>query len=187
MRDDYTFGEIEAILVDYIKEKRYSLEVGTEEFNNFVAEQMNSDSDKELASREDYHLICAYFAEYLFRLSLEETQNYDQGLDSIIDTTTYELSGEVKETSLGEMKQEIQQDEAAAELENVVSIVPAASGTINLTNARSYAKKYYKNYNSSYPHYSYDCTNFVSQILFAGGRKKVGTTTTTLVSNSLGL
>ncbi|CAH0205228.1 hypothetical protein SRABI96_02031 [Peribacillus sp. Bi96] len=184
VRNDYTFGEVETILVDYLNEKGYNLEVGTEEYINFVVEQMNNDSDKELANREDYQLICAYFAEYLHRLTLEETQNYDQGLDNTIDTATFELSDEVKDTTLGEMKDEIQQEEAVKELEKIISIVPTATGTINLTNARSYAKKYYSSYNTSYPKYSNDCTNFVSQILFAGGRKKVGTTTATLVSDT---
>ncbi|MBK5461937.1 amidase domain-containing protein [Peribacillus sp. TH27] len=44
---------------------------------------------------------------------------------------------------------------------------------MNIADARAYAKKYYKNYNPSYPEYSQDCTNFVSQILNAGGKSKV--------------
>lgn len=39
--------------------------------------------------------------------------------------------------------------------------------------AVSYAKKYYSSYNSSYPDWSYygDCANFISQCLYAGGKR----------------
>lgn len=77
-RDNYTFGEIEEILVNYLVENNYNLKIGTPEFNAFVIHQMNTDEDQKLANLEEYHLICAYFAEYLHRLSLYETELMDE-------------------------------------------------------------------------------------------------------------
>ena len=39
------------------------------------------------------------------------------------------------------------------------------------TNAVNYADTYWQNYNSAYPSFDKDCTNFVSQIMRAGGHK----------------
>lgn len=44
-RDDYTFGEIEQILVDYLGENSYIFEIGTPKFTEFVINQMNDDTD----------------------------------------------------------------------------------------------------------------------------------------------
>ena len=65
-RDEYTFGEIETLIENYLKENNYDLVVGTPEFNEFVIDQMNNDTDEKMASLENYHLFNAYFAEYLY-------------------------------------------------------------------------------------------------------------------------
>ncbi|MDQ0228399.1 amidase domain-containing protein [Metabacillus niabensis] len=187
-RDDYTFGEIETMVVEYFKENNVSIEIGSEEYNNYIIEQMNTDADKNLANHKDYHLICAYFAEYLHRLSLEEAKAEAeiQGSFKTMQSQSdeFQLNNEVKETTLGEMKEEIQKEELAAELEKKSNFSTMATGTINVGNARKYAEKYYKNYNTAYPKYPLDCTNFVSQILLAGGKRLVGTSTTTLVKDT---
>lgn len=48
---------------------------------------------------------------------------------------------------------------------------PGVNGYLK-ANALKYAKKYYKNYNRAYPNYNNqggDCTNFISQAIYAGG------------------
>lgn len=45
--------------------------------------------------------------------------------------------------------------------------------TYNGTAAANYADKYWSNYNPNYPSFSDDCTNFVSQSLYAGGLPQV--------------
>lgn len=48
---------------------------------------------------------------------------------------------------------------------------PGVNGYLK-ANALKYAKKYYKNYNRAYPNYDNkgsDCTNFISQAIYAGG------------------
>lgn len=44
-----------------------------------------------------------------------------------------------------------------------------SSAAYSVSKAQAYAKQYYKNPNPAYPFLSNDCTNFVSQILVAGG------------------
>lgn len=195
-RDDYTFGEIEGILLSYLNDNGYNLEIGTPQFNEFVITQMNTDKDQELANLDEYHLICAYFAEYLHQLTLYETElieqqdfsNSDQlnTLDAIEEENDEDLSepfnmNAIDDFTLGEMKQEIEQEEQEIKVasqmnDNAISIM--ATNTINVTNARAYAKKHFSSYNPLYPKYSNDCTNFVSQILQAGGRRQISLLTT---------
>lgn len=185
-RNDYTFGEIEKTLIDYLDENGYNLEVGTPEFNDFVTEQMNTDKDEKLANREDYQLICAYFAEYLYRLSVFEADSTDTE-DNTEDLPADEdfNMDEFENTTLGEMKEEIEEEEQKNQEENSQIFTTMSTNTLNLSNARAYAKKYYANYNPNYPRYSNDCTNFVSQILQAGGRRQVvKQTTASLVSDN---
>ncbi len=40
-----------------------------------------------------------------------------------------------------------------------------------------YANRYAENYNASYPTFDGDCTNFVSQCVYAGGEAMVGSGT----------
>lgn len=143
---------------------------------------MNNDTDEKMASLENYHLFNAYFAEYLYRLGLYELELeptlskngfsiYSSGV-SILEASgsTFSMK-ELENTSLGQVKQEIlEQEEAAAKVQPPKMRV---TGSLNVSNARAYAEKHYKSYNSFYPVYSNDCTNFVSQILFAGGKSQV--------------
>lgn len=195
-RDDYTFGEIENTVMEYLKSQGYSFIIGSEEFTKYVNVQMDSDADTFLASRDDYELITAYFAEYLHRLSVEEVEQennsslyFSEHRNSTsltgLEQATIESMNSIDNTTLGEMKKEIDVEEATAELKSKTGMTTLATSTINIADARAYAKKYYKNYNPSYPKYSNDCTNFVSQILNAGGKRMVvSNSTSKLVSDN---
>lgn len=64
----------------------------------------------------------------------------------------------------------------AAELKgNIEKKSLVKSAVFSPTKATAYAKKYAITPNSSYQTFSSDCTNFASQIAFAGGKKKVWT------------
>lgn len=200
-REAYTFGEIEQILIAFLSKNKYTLEVGTPEFTEFVNNQMQTDADKKLARHTNYDLICAYFGEYLHRLSLFETalvegneEPYEKAArsSSSVNPTILEVYDEtftmeeLRNTTLGEVKAEILEEEAVAYSEvNESQFTTMAVNTLNLTNARAYAGKYYSSYNYGYPSYSNDCTNFVSQILQAGGKRQVRSTSTAkLVSDT---
>ncbi|PKM45996.1 MAG: hypothetical protein CVV03_05835 [Firmicutes bacterium HGW-Firmicutes-8] len=51
----------------------------------------------------------------------------------------------------------------------VLAATPTGSGSYSASKAISYAEKYVLNYNPAYKYYYSDCTNFVSQCLYAGG------------------
>jgi hypothetical protein len=198
-REDYTFGEIEQMIINYLKENNYDFEIGTPEFTDYVLNQMDYDADKKLASLKDYHLYVAYFSEYLYRLSLFETELAEEKdlleLAKSSNETLLSVSGvtfsmaSLKDKTIGDIEKEVALEEALNQilrinnkLTNVVST--NAVNTINLSAARQYASKYYNTYNPNYPRFSNDCTNFVSQILFAGGRSMVSGPIKTLVSDT---
>lgn len=63
------------------------------------------------------------------------------------------------------------------------------SGSYNASTAVSYATKYYNSYNPSYPNWSSsgsDSTNFISQCLYVGGKKMIGTPGTQEAANKTG-
>ncbi|MFP3511809.1 amidase domain-containing protein [Peribacillus sp. SIMBA_075] len=174
-RDDYTFGEVENILVEYLKANGYSFNIGSEEFTTYVIEQLDNDTDEQLAARDDYGLITAYLAEYLYRTSIVETEVEKDSVLSLNESEE-EISAEldsISDITLGEMAKEIEEQEAADELTRESTIVAYKTGTVDVAAGRNYAKKYAHDYNPNYPEYSNDCTNFVSQILSAGGRRQV--------------
>jgi hypothetical protein len=174
-RDDYTFGIIELKLLAYLGSQGLNNEIGSPEFNNYVMNQLDSDADQVLANRSDYNLICAYLAEYAYRLSVYESDENNFGVPFNMES--------VNSSTLGEIKNEIQAQESPV-LESG-SIGTMATGTINLANARAYAERYYSSYNRYYPAYSNDCTNFVSQILLNGGKNMVmSTSTAPLISDN---
>lgn len=178
-RDDYTFGEVETILVEYLKANGYSFNIGSEEFTKYVIEQLENDTDEQLAARDDYELITAYLGEYLYRASIVETEiETVEEEDSVLslNESEEEISAEldsISDITLGEMAKEIEEQEAADELASEITIEAYKTGTIDVAAGRKYAEKYAHNYNPNYPEYSNDCTNFVSQILSAGGRRQV--------------
>lgn len=58
----------------------------------------------------------------------------------------------------------------------------------NPSAAKSYIEKYYANYNPAYPDWSSyggDCANFVSQVLYAGGKGMIGTPGTSTAAESV--
>jgi hypothetical protein len=74
--------------------------------------------------------------------------------------------------------------------QKAMSITTAAkvmATSYSYSDAVSYANKYYKSYNSSYPDWNSvggDCANFISQCLYAGGKSMVGTPGTTQAADN---
>ncbi len=54
------------------------------------------------------------------------------------------------------------------------AMAPAEAGNYNRYKARDYALQYAKSPNPAYAYFTYDCTNFISQALLAGGWTEVG-------------
>lgn len=59
-----TLGEIQKILVEYLNDIDKPIKPGTEEFYEYVVDQLLNHSDKALQNHEKYDLIHAYMVEY---------------------------------------------------------------------------------------------------------------------------
>lgn len=84
------------------------------------------------------------------------------------------LPNEVKESALlyiEDMESEDNFDETIAKKYLKTNILYRSSEKDAASKCVAYAKKYWKDYNPSYPDWDVDCANFVSQCLYAGEKK----------------
>ncbi|QRG68549.1 amidase domain-containing protein [Brevibacillus choshinensis] len=64
------------------------------------------------------------------------------------------------------------EDAMSSMVDNAISqpmLVVHGAGGYNAENAVAYAERYWNSPNPAYPHFNDDCTNFISQCLYAGG------------------
>jgi len=205
-RNDYTIGEIQEILLNYLSEKGLEYEVGSEEFTNFVNDQVLNDTDKELTSRSDYELITAYMVEYLYeleRLEVEKAGGQSNSVeyteDALDESEVQDELSLIEDKTLGDIKEEVESEEENVfdqevafnkqgydgSLSNVqpktmsflsynghnkAYNVEYLSSGYSVAKAKKYVDKWYNSRNPYYDRFSSDCTNFVSQILVAGGK-----------------
>lgn len=182
--DDYNIGEIERKLLDYFEENNINLEIGTDAFAEYLSLQLLEDKDKNLSNHPDYNLILFYAGEYLFELEkqlVESPNDTNQSMLVNLENNKKFNLDHIKNKTIKQIKKEIKkQDEAdAALLKEVekekqqknqtnsnISIMATYSGTA----AAAYAKEYATRTNPNYIRYSNNCTNFVSQAVYAGGK-----------------
>lgn len=178
--DDYTLEEIQEILFDYFNNKNLSYELGSAELQNYLLEQLIDGADAELKELPAYELILAYAAEYLYELdqnnNVEESQFQIslQQLDGN-DKKPFNLN-HVKSKTIGQIKDEVKKEDsiheqqAAAFRQHNPNFTPFAG--YSGSNAAKYARTWAKKRNKLYNRWSLDCTNFSSQAVLAGGKKK---------------
>lgn len=155
-----TIGEIEGIFQEYLNENNIILEFGSPEYLEYLYAQMLDKEDEKLLNHPDYYLILAYFAEYI-----SSFQNYESSNSKSVFTME-NLENRNKTTS--EIRVENIEKDKETDL-NLNSTYTSRLTGYNATNAKNYALKWWNSYNSSYNEYPADCTNFVSQCLYAGG------------------
>lgn len=204
--DAYSMGEIEAILMEYMSENYPDIQPDSEEFYNFIVEQLLGDNkDESLINHENYDLIHTYLTEYKVRyedylLCKAMIQSNDPSAkamtnDIMEDCTSIKYNRDktdvIYDTSIGfsdltirEIKAENEAREAELLIESTVT--PKAVYGYSPSRAISYARRWAKApYNTpTYCHFpdwsqgygGTDCANFVSQCLVAGGLSMDGTT-----------
>ncbi|WP_010098374.1 amidase domain-containing protein [Ornithinibacillus scapharcae] len=164
--DDYTLGEIESILFDYFKESTLDYEIGSIELRDYLLNQLLYDEDNNLTNHPQYKLIRAYAAEYLHEL--DQTQQPRIGLSENNPSVDFNLD-HLKNKTIKDIKKEVNEGDSAAlnsySSEDEVGFLAAYSGS----KAANYATSWYNKRNSLYNSHSNDCTNFVSQAIFAAG------------------
>lgn len=185
--DSVTMGQLQDIVLDYFKSNGISYQVGTPEYLSYITDQLLYGTDQELKKLDCYDMITAYFVHYK---NIYEDAIIKNSLNSYVrmDLNDLSLAAESVETedflntTVEMLQQEFsdltQIDEGLPLLEDeqvttysITSYVPSA--------AVNYALKWAGNENSSSPDYhkhnpnyiyfsDVDCTNFVSQCLYAG-------------------
>lgn len=161
--DEFTLNEIQQILQDYFSENDLELEVGSQEYVEYLILQLLDKHDGKLSKHHQYDMIHYYMGEYLFQL------DQHQGEDGSIPADLWELT-------LGDLKNEIEKRNKAEEFEQELNesqaIEPQFSvmSTYNRTKVADYAKQYATRSNPNYKRYNLNCTNFVSQAIYAGGK-----------------
>jgi hypothetical protein len=158
-----TLGQAEDLTVNYLKKKYGSLNNMSENLESFLEQA----KPKDINSNTEYEAMRTYASTYLNRA--QTTQ--DSSFNSSSNTTNIFTPSE-KEQSIDQIQDENAQKTSAVldGLKLASSIQPLSSFTYDKYAARDYTYKYaYSPYNSSYPHFTDDCTNFMSQAVHAGG------------------
>lgn len=157
--NDYTLGEIQTILETYLKNNGKNLSLNTQEFDQFATDQLLDDKDKALVNHEKYGMICDFLVYYL-----QERQN-NNDVSKMKNKTIGQISKEG-------LEEENNVEQIVKENENKIK---AFGSSYSVTKAQAYARKWYNGRNRNYNDYSGaggDCTNYVSQILYSGGKKE---------------
>ncbi|WP_163537286.1 amidase domain-containing protein [Gracilibacillus sp. YIM 98692] len=162
-----TIGEVEEILIDYMKENDITFNVGSYEYVNYLTEQLLYENDEELAQHLYSDEIRIYAATYLDKLEKEQFENSE--IDSFV------LDTETKEKTLQEIKKEnIDKNNALnkeqKKKQDGESDFSAASHVYDGIAAAAYAREWGDGRNPEYNSHFKDCTNFVSQAAEAGGK-----------------
>lgn len=201
---EVSLGEIQDALMDYFENNSIDLRPGTQEFYNYVVDQLLSQTDRDLMKEDEYGLIHAYMAEYKVayddfvmceRILNSDRQGSDEFVKEIAEQNgclVYNESQNAVEFRLGDdffnkTINDIKEKNLQAESNPLATERVASTSTRGYSGsaAATYAHRYALNYNTeAYPTYTADCTNFVSQCLKAGGLNMNGTNSQTGVYQS---
>lgn len=183
LQTEKTLGDIQSELQDYLEKNHPNIKVGTEEYMEYLSEQLMTEADAKLATRTDYEDICTYTAKYLSLVEDKQCIYTDE--EEILNLSEKEKKMTLQEIEDQSAVQDAEEERLIEKYEAQSSVQPSSS-SYSATKAVAYARKWAESRNSTYKSYSKDCTNYVSQCVYAGGismRKpstiKHGTTSTT--------
>ncbi|MGE7948940.1 amidase domain-containing protein [Lysinibacillus sp. NPDC093688] len=166
--DDYKLVEVQQILLDYFKDNDIEFEVGSKEYNTYLLSQQLDNIDNKLSNNPNYDIIDYYIGEYLYQL------DQNQGENTPINSDYWEITiGELKkEIELrNEDEEKFEQELKELQLDEIqLNLSYLAASTYDRTKVANYAKEYATKNNSAYKRYNANCTNFVSQAVYAGGK-----------------
>lgn len=166
--DDMTMQYLEDELKAYLEENHPEIEFGTVEFVDYLMGVLVEGTDEELEVLPNYNEICYYGAEYMYELEqvqVEMTEPFEIFL----------TSDEFRAKTIGEIKEEVRRKDAEDEkvYEQALdsrAAYAATSSTYDAAAAVRYARRHAEHPNTEeYKEYGRDCTNFVSQCIYAGG------------------
>lgn len=193
-REEYTIAEAESLLVNYLKENSLNSEVGSPEFTGYVLKQEYENADSKLMEEPYYGVIAAYISEYVYAyetsVGISDETSEEQAKEMIIEALE-----PLEEKTIEQIEDEIktQEESQIISLPKTTQITPISvmsesvqaspfqmmegadytATAFSVSKAKTYAGKWWNSRNSfQYDSEDNDCTNFVSQILFASGKSK---------------
>lgn len=164
---ELSISEVENIVLTHIDENNLNIKLGTVEYIDYLMSVLTFNEDKELSENPYYEQILFYASEYIHQvdesniLLTDENEIFD--INMPYDSTIQEVKADIKQDER-ESEQEINEYKSL----NPIQIQPLAG--YNRTAAAEYAVKWHDGRNSLYNKHPLDCTNFVSQAVFAGGK-----------------
>ncbi|WHY77303.1 amidase domain-containing protein [Neobacillus sp. WH10] len=191
--DSVTLGELEKALLDYFSQNNMPYKVGTPEYSQYLIKQLEQHDDPKLARHPQYTLILAYAAEYLHEQTLAKSQSTSSNdmnkttmAKTQMDTEQTFNMNEVANKTIKQIKEEIalEDEEVQQQIENKQKNTTNSITTMGVVDpypydanaAVNYALKWALYRNLDYRDYDpigSDCTNFVSQAVYAGGKGMV--------------
>lgn len=160
-----TVSDAEAMISAYFKSNNINIEIGSEEYIEYLTDLLMFETDEELKKLDQYEDFKIYASEYLSELN---------NPSSVVETDDCILLNSV------EQRKKIDTIKIEAEKEDSVNseIVSINSGDVEAMAAKGYsdakaveyARKWAKSRNPLYKSYGADCTNYVSQCVKAGGK-----------------
>ncbi|MCM3216825.1 amidase domain-containing protein [Niallia taxi] len=180
--DSFTVKQGEEALINYLKDKNMDYQVGSEDFINTV----NSLAENNIGFEGyNYDLLSAYASIYSseFEKNLDTSLNYEIvsffSLDSSIENMTIEeIRNENIKKNL-EIEDQINKEQTIdSSLPKMQAKAVTGSSGFSPTAAKNYMKTHWDTTSSK--RYNYyggsggDCTNYVSQVLYAGGMGMTG-------------
>nr|WP_081254143.1 amidase domain-containing protein [Bacillus wiedmannii] len=189
--DDTTLGELEADLLEYFKQNGIQYKVGTLEYEKYLINQLQEHEDAKLALHPKYTKILTYAAEYLHEKTKSEASQSKAvtARSATINKNDSFTMEHVSNKTVKQIKEEVDAEEAkilkpdntkenSSETKTYQPVQKAAVQRAyyyyDPQAAVNYALQWALSRNPAYDDRSGaggDCTNFVSQALYAGGMR----------------
>lgn len=164
LNNTVSLKEAEIMLLDYLETNGYNYKPSSIEFNDYITQQILFDNDFNLINDPNYNNIYVYMSEYYSALQSHLVEENEE---------TFSLSSELLNKATFEIINNTIQENEESDFISGISSRAVSFGNLSLSKGKSYAKKYVNSRNTSrYNNFSSNCTNYVSQILFAAGAKE---------------
>lgn len=185
---EVSLGEIQELFIAHLDDVGLSLEPGTMAYYEYIVEQLLDHTDDILCSNENYDLLHAYMVEYkvtyedylLCQSLLADEYIADTVIADIARTNdcvrTQDNTGKVEflisNSFLDKTINDIIEENTNRYNDATNNTRSAKVSGYSASDAAAYAVKWGEARNDIYPNYNLsggDCTNFVSQCIYAGG------------------
>jgi len=166
--DQVRMIDIENQIIEYLAEYHPDIVFGSQEFIEYSSDVLMFNKDEQLAKINNYNDIRYYLGEYFYQLDKKQAS-----VDNSVETITnyiFELPYEFKMKTINDIKYDVERKEQTDEQMYQMRNIETLYYNYNASAAAAYGIKYGEMPSKNYPsHAPFDCTNFVSQAVYAGG------------------